>query len=1446
MKTVRNFIKKIFKAILWMVGIFVLLFLIVAGIIQIPFVQNKIVNFATTFVSNKTQTRVEIQHVSITFPKSLVIKGIYLEDTKQDTLLYAGKTYLNIGIKQLMQQKLQLHDFLLQDVYLNVYNSAQDSLFNYQFLIDAFSDTTTIVEKEDSITWTVDANLFRLKNVRLRYADVWNKLSVTTQLQLVELKGTNIALENLALTCENIHLKAFNLNYLSGDNHPVSNQFNTNKIDLSNIEFKARDLSFAPDKTSIEILQLAAEEQQGIAIRQFNMLFEMDEKSAYIHDLTLHTNQSTIEAEISLHYPSLAVLADSISELWIEADIQKASFSKDEIKMLAGFAIPENIDIPNQINLKASFKGRLNAFDAAMVLDSDFGGATMLAVLHEKEQFDVNFTMLKFDTGKLLKDTEMFGPVSLVAQFQGKGFDMKTAKLQIMADVSQAYFNQYNYQKLSLNGDYSQQQFTGNINMRDENLQFNFDGLANLVQGKEFFNFNLDLLNANFQALKLTDDDLYTSFTAKANIKGMKPDRLNGTVNLSDLHIVQNNKSYELDSIVIQTQNTPGKSMVSIRSSLVDFFYEGNISPVFLPEILNPYFSKYLSENKSVSKKKQDAIFGFELKIHDHPLLTELFVPDLEVFVPELIKGNFNNNTEKFSMQAGIIRAVYSGIEIENMQFKIDADSTILTYKLAVKSIENEQIHLDNLLLNGDLKGQTLTALLSSIDNEGNKNFVVDSRILFESDQIKLHLNPENFYLMNKQWKIDPENYIVFGKEGFLIHQLNMQQEKGLLSINSVNEKFNDDISILLEQFSMDEISRLIDKENLLVGGMLSGNILLKKTEKSYGIVADANISDLVLMDVPIGNLTLSAQNPFANRFDIEATISGKDNNLHLSGFLIPDDKNQSINLNADIASLSMKTIEAFSAGELASSSGYLTGQFKVTGNFSKPELSGDIAFKNVETTPAFLNNRIAFTDETIRIDNAGIYFDSFTIRDVNNQTASIMGTVKMKDFSNFVFDLRINANHFQLFNTSAKDNDLFYGRMLIDSKIQITGPIELPVVQANIKLKEGSRVSFIVPRTELNTYKGEDVVVFITNEEEVDKTNQSKVNSTNMPQLIGIDLTSVIEVDKDATLRLFMEPASTDSLVVKGQAALGLTMDRSGKMSLTGSYNLEEGSYLVSLESIIRKKFNIVQGSTIVWNGDPMDANVNINAAYQVRTAPFNLVADQLGGLPDTQRKAYLQQYPFTVLLKMRGELLKPEISFEIKMPQENQGIFGGSVQQKLNQLNENPSALNKQVFALLILDRFVQENPLQTESAGATALVRSTVSNFLSDQLNKLSASFIPGFEMNFDLQSYEDYESGDGSGRTELSVGVKKELFDERLSVQVGGTVELEGEKATQNKASDIASDVIIEYKLTEDGRYRLKGFRKNQYDGVIDGQLVETGAGVVYVREFNTLKELFKRE
>jgi hypothetical protein len=233
------------------------------------------------------------------------------------------------------------------------------------------------------------------------------------------------------------------------------------------------------------------------------------------------------------------------------------------------------------------------------------------------------------------------------------------------------------------------------------------------------------------------------------------------------------------------------------------------------------------------------------------------------------------------------------------------------------------------------------------------------------------------------------------------------------------------------------------------------------------------------------------------------------------------------------------------------------------------------------------------------------------------------------------------------------------------------------------------------------------------------------------------------------------------------------------------------------------------------------------------------------MSGLSQADKSAYKQKYPFIVLLKLRGAILHPEISFEIQLPPEDKGILGGAVNAKLNLLNADPSALNKQVFALLILGRFIQENPFQTDAnGGASNIVRATVGKFLSAQLNQLSSKVVPGVELNFDIQSYDDYSTGQAQGRTQVELGLKKQLFNERISVQVGGNVDVEGAKAKQNSASDITSDVTIEYKLTKDGRYLLKGFRHNQYEGAIDGQLIETGMGVSYVHDFNKWKDFFR--
>ena len=214
---------------------------------------------------------------------------------------------------------------------------------------------------------------------------------------------------------------------------------------------------------------------------------------------------------------------------------------------------------------------------------------------------------------------------------------------------------------------------------------------------------------------------------------------------------------------------------------------------------------------------------------------------------------------------------------------------------------------------------------------------------------------------------------------------------------------------------------------------------------------------------------------------------------------------------------------------------------------------------------------------------------------------------------------------------------------------------------------------------------------------------------------------------------------------------------------------------------------------------------------------------------------------------MRLEGNLLQPDISFRIDLAEKDRGAMGGLVDTRLQQVNSDPSELNKQVFALLILNRFVQQDPLTTASgsSGAEGIARSSVSRFLSDQLNQLAGNYIMGAELSFDVDSYEDFSQGQPQGRTEVGVALKKQFMDDRFSVSVGGGFDVEGEAAKANQLSDVAGDVEVEYKLTEDGRFRANGFRKNEYQDAIEGQVTETGVGLLYMRDFNRWKNFFRR-
>jgi len=283
-----------------------------------------------------------------------------------------------------------------------------------------------------------------------------------------------------------------------------------------------------------------------------------------------------------------------------------------------------------------------------------------------------------------------------------------------------------------------------------------------------------------------------------------------------------------------------------------------------------------------------------------------------------------------------------------------------------------------------------------------------------------------------------------------------------------------------------------------------------------------------------------------------------------------------------------------------------------------------------------------------------------------------------------------------------------------------------------------------------------------------------------------------------------------------------------------------------MNLYNLVKRKFNIAEGSTVTWSGDPMNADLDVRAIYKVETSASGLMASQTSGASATEQNRYRQKLPFLVYLNVDGELMQPKLNFGLDMPEDEQGAIGGAVYGRISQLNQQEDQLNKQVFSLLVLNRFYPESGSSGSNGGAATVARDNLNQALSDQLNIFSDKLTgnTGIELSFGLDSYTDYQGNSAQNRTDLNVSARKKLFNDRLVVQAGSEIGVQGENRP-GEANPVIGNVSIEYLLTEDGRWRLRGFRKSEYENIIDGQVFVNGLALIFMREFNEFRELFKK-
>jgi len=672
-----------------------------------------------------------------------------------------------------------------------------------------------------------------------------------------------------------------------------------------------------------------------------------------------------------------------------------------------------------------------------------------------------------------------------------------------------------------------------------------------------------------------------------------------------------------------------------------------------------------------------------------------------------------------------------------------------------------------------------------------------------------------------------------------------LSQGTSMIKVQSDQEKMNSPLSIDLKDFDLATLTKMIKKDKLIAQGLMEGNVYLQNIASDLRFVSDLTIKDLGVFEIVLGNLFVDVKNESASKYSANVTLEGGQNKISLGGSADVDQKEMDLKLN--INQLQLKALEGFSMGNLSNSQGFLSGNMSIGGKFDAPKILGDINFNDMSFHVNPINADFKDINDKIAFTNRGIELNKFKITDADGNLLLIDGQLLTENYMNYKFNFDIKAVDFKAISSTSKDNDMYYGTLIFDSNIQVRGDMDTPKVSGQLRVGANTDFTIVMPQEDPSIADREGIVEFIDEESLKQAALQQYNDDFNNSKFKGLDVSLTILVDKKATFSMIMDKQSGDKVMIKGEGDIVAGIDPSGKISLTGRYEFSEGSYDLSF-NFIKRKFLVQEGSSITFAGDPTDAILNLTAIYETKVAPYDLMQDQIASLSPTQQNLYKQQIPFQTFLMMNGEVLKPEISFDIRLKDGISSVSGDvitNVKSKLEQLRTNETELNKQVFALLLINSFIGENPFDSSVGGVSAgtMARQSVNRLLSDQLNNFAGSLIKSVDLNFNLESSEDFSSGTRENRTDLNVAVSKKLFSERLKVTVGSSFEVEGNRRENEQASNIAGDIEMEYALTRDGRYLLRVYRKNTYDIALQGQVVETGVGFVITMSYDKFKELF---
>ena len=1429
-----------------------LLFIILVLLLSIPSVQTRLGKYATRTLNEDFGTNINIEKVGLQFNGDVELINIYIEDYKNDTLISINELNTSIiSFRKLYNNKLTFGDVDIIGMKFNLKTYKGEADTNLDVFVAKFDEGAPSTGKSDFLLSSSDVSIldseFRLIDENKEESEIFtfNDLSINATDFLILGPDVSARINKLGFIDSNgleITNMTTNFGYtLTGmtfDFLQIQTPNSTLKGNLK-FEYEREDLQYFVDKVKLN----ATFEDSNITLSDLNIFYDefgSNQKANFNVNLfgtlnNLTVNNLEFRNSRNTIVDGNLVLKNSFDNKG-DTFLMDASFNRltssysDLSRMLPnvlGTSIPTIVDSLGVFTIKGKTNLSTKNLETDIVLTSNNGNLTTNLEINDIDAKDDatykgNVIMDSLNIGTLLGDPNI-GKISANLDVNGTGFSAESINSQVKGDVFNIVYNNYNYEKIKVVGNIKNKIFDGNLIVNDQNLILAFNGLVDFSEKVNKYDFNANVEHANLKALNFVNNDSISVFKSNVsmNMNASNFDDAYGNIRFENTLYKNQNDEYYFKDFAVSSRFEEGVRYIEINSPDI---VKGNIRGKFVFKEIFKLFENSLGNIYTNFQPHDIASNQFiDFKFNIYNKIIEVFYPELELGNNTYFEGRVESDAKKFNLEFNSPQIKFQDYFANNIHLELDNKNPLFNTFIEIDSMSSSFYDVSKLSLINVTKNDTLFVKTEFKGGKGNTDdFDLNLFYTINEENISvLGFRKSTIVFKDNDWYVNEEknnvNKIEFDRQfkNINIRSLRMSHQDEVINLYGLIQGANNkNINLDFKDVELAKITPRID--SLTLAGSVNGKLEIKQNQGVYIPESNVTIDNFKVNDFNLGSFNANIKgNSSLTNYTVDVSLKEDDaESLAITGRLDFSGSNSTINLNVDFNEFILNPLNPFGEGVITDIRGEISGRANVTGLLSRPQINGELLLDSGGLRIPYLNVDYSFGDETkIDLQQQSFIFNNARLTDSEFFSRAILsGNINHINFSNWELDLDIDSERLLVLNTSDTEDALYYGRAFVNGDIGIVGPTDQLVINADVSSEDGT--VFKIPMSNTESFGESSYIHFLTKEEKEAKINGEQVVAEAIK---GLEMNFELNITDNAEIEIIMDKSTGSSIKGNGRGNLLTRITTNGIFEMNGDFFITEGIYNFNYQGVIEKEFRVLNGGTLVWEGDPLKAQINIEAVYdKIQANPSVLLENPIN-----------RSIPVEVKIHLTEELEQPTIDYDLAFPNVS-STLDSELQYRLN----DKDSKELQVISLLLTGGFRSELSLGSQDAFGL------VSDRLQSMVNEILSSEDGKVNLGLDFQMGQNTPDFETSSRVGVTLSTKLSdniLVNGKVGVPIGGVSE-----------TVIAGDFEIEMLINEDRTLSLKFFNRENSIQYFGEQIGYTqGVGLSYNVEFDNLKELFQK-